>query len=226
MMYSNTLSDNSSSGELNFSFLGAAQFFLNATWLVLGRYCLWLVQWSLQSDFWWFKPLPSETLSTIYSRYSPIFPFLYFFFRAFFCNFEFLYFSSDLISNCSLTLSIYDISGVLPSFSNMSPKNWTNFSISGIWPTCSIPPSTFLKKLFWSFLKLALSIIRLPLSMSFWSLIFSYLILSIQLSFYYFNILIVRFTPPISLMVPTLWLSLSFFGFFNKPHCWLLLSVV
>ena len=66
--------------------------------------------------------------------------------------------------NCLLTLSIHSNSWVLSSCSYISSQNLTNLSISGIWSTCSVPPSTFLKKFFWFLSKVALSIYYLLLS--------------------------------------------------------------
>lgn len=49
-------------------------------------------------------------------------------------------------SNYSCTLSIDDIAVVLLSFFQIHPQISTSLSISGICPSCSLPPSTFLKK--------------------------------------------------------------------------------
>ena len=161
MMYSNTLLNNSCCHQSDLSFLGAAQFFLKTTRLVLLR--INLFKCSLQFPSCWL--LPPEILNTIYSRCSPIFPFLSFFFKSFYCLNSFT--SIILSINCSLTLFIHGISGALSSFFHMSPQNLINFSISGIWPICFVPPFTFLKKFFWSLSKLALSFIGPSLSMNF-----------------------------------------------------------
>ena len=52
--------------------------------------------------------------------------------------------------NCLLIFLIHGISGVLLSFSPMSPQNLKNFSLFSIWPTCSVLLFTFLKAFFCS----------------------------------------------------------------------------
>ena len=134
--------------------------------------------------------------------------------------------------NYSLTFCIHGISGVLSSFSHMSIQYLTNFSISGIWPTCSVPLYNLTKVLLVSF---KVSIIH-----------YSYPSFSEFLKFNLFvpkfvnptlfmllYLCVIRSAPPINFLSSfsrslssSLWLLLSSCEFFYKSHFWLLLSAV
>ena len=96
MMCSSTLSDNSSSRQLDLSMLGAVKFILKATRTVLMS-LLSLTRSNavfnaLLAGFNFFH----QKFRIAYIR-SPIFPFLSFFLEGFFCNIEFLYISNLLL---------------------------------------------------------------------------------------------------------------------------------
>ena len=97
MMCSNTLWDDSSSRQLDLSFLGAAQFLLKATRLVLSRCCLWLVQ--ILSSIPFLLALTSSTGNFEYHLFQVLsnFSFLSFFSMVFYCDVEFFY-TCNLIS--------------------------------------------------------------------------------------------------------------------------------
>ena len=127
--------------------------------------------------------------------------------------------------HCSLTLFIDGISGVLSSFSRISPQNATNFSISA-YMFC--PCLYFFKKVLLVSFKVSIihyspDSINEVLEFDLFAPKFD---APIQLSLYSFNILVAGSTPPINFLssiVSSLWLPLHFFEFFNK--CWLLVFV-
>ena len=124
--------------------------------------------------------LASSTINFEYNLFQVqsnfYFYFFCFFFKGFFCDIKFLYIN-DLFS-CLLTFSGHDISGVPSSFFPYVSPKFNKFLRLRYLAYMFCPFFYLLKKNFWSLPKLALSIIRLLLLMSFRSLIFLYLSLS------------------------------------------------
>ena len=140
MMCSNTLSGDSSSCQLDLLFLGATQFFMKATRLVLRRCCLWLALIFSLVLFVLVLTSPTQNFECHLFQVQSDF----FFFVSFSRIFSVMLNSFALVIcslKCFLTFSTHSTEFVLSSFSRMFLQNSRNFF--SLWATWTVLLSTF-----------------------------------------------------------------------------------